>query len=64
MLELVKVDYEGQSISFSEDGWFNATAAAERFGKPVQHYLENAETQEYPTLLERVVDDDFTLESD
>ena len=51
MLELVRVDYQGQFLSFSEDGWFNATVAAERFGKRVQHYLDNAETNEYIQVL-------------
>jgi hypothetical protein len=47
MLELVKVDYEGQSISFSEDGWFNATQAADRFGKRPIDWLRLPETDRY-----------------
>ena len=38
-------------VNFTEDGWFNATAAADRFGKRVQHYLDNAETQDYINAL-------------
>lgn len=44
---LIDLNYEGLAVSFDEDGWFNATTAAEKFGKRVDHYLANAETQEY-----------------
>lgn len=47
MLDLVRMDYQDQVVSFTEDGWFNATQAAERFGKRVDNYLANAETKEY-----------------
>lgn len=30
---LVSMNYQGLTVSFNEDGWFNATAAAARFGK-------------------------------
>ncbi|HCB12141.1 MAG TPA: DNA-binding protein [Gammaproteobacteria bacterium] len=48
---LVALDYQGLTVSFNEDGWFNATAVADRFGKRVDHYLANAETQNYIAAL-------------
>ncbi|MFH0996411.1 MAG: KilA-N domain-containing protein [Pseudomonadota bacterium] len=48
---LIELNYGGKEISFNEDGWFNATDAADRFGKRVQHYLDNAETQDYINAL-------------
>lgn len=53
MLELVKIDYEGQSISFSEDGWFNATAAADRFGKTPHEWIRLPSTTEYLAAIAR-----------
>lgn len=57
MLELVKVDYQGQPLSFSEDGWFNATQAAERFGKRPVDWLRLDETQEYITVLRSLLNE-------
>jgi len=39
------------SVSFTEDGWINATELAARFGKRIDHYLANAETKEYISAL-------------
>lgn len=43
----VRLDYQGLTVSFSEDGWFNATTTAAHYGKRVDHYLANTDTQEY-----------------
>jgi hypothetical protein len=51
MFEIVKSDYDSHPMSFSADGWFNATDAAERFGKRVDHYLANSETKDYLAAL-------------
>jgi hypothetical protein len=48
---LITLNYDNKEINFSEDGWFNATAAAERFGKRVDHYLANSETKDYLAAL-------------
>ncbi|CDI02484.1 conserved hypothetical protein [Candidatus Competibacter denitrificans Run_A_D11] len=48
---LIQLDYQGMPVSFTEEGWFNATVAAERFGKRVDHYLANAETKDYIAAL-------------
>lgn len=47
MSKIVKVKFEGALMQFNSDGWFNATAAADRFGKRIDHWLSNAETKEY-----------------
>lgn len=52
-LKLVVSNYQGLDVSFSEDGWFNATAAAERFGKRPNDWLLLPSTQEYLAALER-----------
>lgn len=41
------VPYEGHIITYRDDGWFNATEAAAKFGKRVDHWLENKETKDY-----------------
>lgn len=50
-LSIVTRDYQGHSISYQEDGWFNATQAAAEFGKRVDHWIENKETTEYINAL-------------
>lgn len=46
-MKLVKANYQDTAMTFNEDGWFNATVAAERFGKRVDNWLRLGETQEY-----------------
>ena len=48
---LVELDYQGLSVSFNEDGWFNATAAAAHYGKQPNDWIEQAETAEYIAAL-------------
>jgi hypothetical protein len=49
--EIIVADYHGLSVSFTDDGWFNATAAADRFGKRVDNWLRLDETAEYMQAL-------------
>lgn len=44
---VVNADYNGISVSFTGDGWFNATQAAERFGKRPADWLRLPETEKY-----------------
>lgn len=46
-MQIVNLDYSGHAMSYQEDGWFNATAAAEKFGKRVDVWLKTQETQDY-----------------
>ena len=50
-LKLVSTDYLGTEITFNEDGWFNATKAAERYGKLPNEWLRLPSTQEYISAL-------------
>lgn len=44
---VIPFHYQGHAIRFTSDGWINATEVAKRFGKRVDHWLANAETQQY-----------------
>ncbi|PTV65588.1 KilA-N domain-containing protein [Pseudomonas putida] len=47
MNNVIPFTYQGQPVRFTADGWLHATKIAERFGKRVDHWLDNAETLEY-----------------
>lgn len=51
MQHIVHATFEGFEARFTDDGWFDATAAAKHFGKHVAHWLENAETRQYIAAL-------------
>lgn len=51
---IIPHDFQGQQVRFDADGWLHATAIAERFGKRLDHWLENAETLEYMRALDEV----------
>lgn len=44
---IIHCEYNGTPIDFYEDGWFNATKAAESYGKRVSNWTRLKETQEY-----------------
>ena len=48
---IITKTYQEHSIAYQEDGWFNATQAAAKFGKRVDHWLGTKETQEYIAAL-------------
>lgn len=50
-MKLVQRDYQGSAITYQDDGWFNATEAADRFGRRVDHWLANQETKDYIAAL-------------
>jgi hypothetical protein len=52
MNQIVHVDFQGHDITFQEDGWFNATAAAAQFDKRPNDWLALASTQEYLAALD------------
>ena len=47
MVKLIKADFDGQVMQFNDAGWFNATVAAERFGKRPVNWLELPSTGSY-----------------
>lgn len=51
---LVKLEYDGIEVRFSEDGWFNATNSASRFGKRVNDFISLPSTKEYLSVLEEI----------
>lgn len=55
MSNVIPFCYQGQPVSFNTDGWLHATKIAERFGKRLDHWLENAETLEYIRALDEVM---------
>ena len=46
-LEIVRAEYQGLEVSFTENGWFNATVVAEKYGKRPVDWIRLDETQEY-----------------
>lgn len=55
MSKIITADFDGKAMQFREDGWFNATVAAERFGKRVDHWLSNREAGQYITALSEML---------
>lgn len=47
MSAIINTEYQGLTVSFGEDGWFNATDAAKHFGKDVRKWLRLKSTEEY-----------------
>lgn len=48
---VITSQYQGLTVNFTDEGWFNATAAANHFGRRVDKYLGNDETREYVAVL-------------
>ncbi len=44
---VIATDYNGIALSFTGDGWFNATAAAKHFGKRLDNWLRSPATTDY-----------------
>lgn len=53
MTALVTAEYQGVAFSFQDDGWFNATSAAKRYGKEPAQWLRLPATLEYLEALTR-----------
>jgi len=49
--DLVPLNYQGTEISFTEDGWFNATNAADLYKKRPVDWLKLKETKDYISRL-------------
>lgn len=46
-MQIVNLDYSGHLMSYQDDGWFNATAAAAHFGKVPAEWLRLDSTKAY-----------------
>lgn len=55
MKGLITSQYDGQELSFNEQGWFNATQASKKFGKRPNDWLNLVETQDYIQALSDVM---------
>lgn len=53
MTNIIKQDFNGHSISFSTDGWVNATAVAASEGRRLDVWLKTVETKDYIAALAR-----------
>lgn len=53
MKGLITSQYDGQELSFSEQGWVNATQAASKFNKSVHEWVRLPDTQKYLDALIR-----------
>lgn len=51
MVKLIKADFDGHAMQFNDSGWFNATAAAEKFGKRPVNWLELSSTDSYMSAM-------------
>lgn len=49
----VALDYQGFAIAFQDDGWFNATQAASKWGKRPVDWLSLQSTKDYIEALKR-----------
>jgi hypothetical protein len=55
MQHIVHATFDGLQARFTDDGWFDATTAAKRFGKRLDHWLANAETKQYIAALAKAL---------
>ena len=49
MSKIIQADFNGQAMRFTADGWFNATGAAEKYGKRPIDWLNQDGVREYIT---------------
>ena len=52
-MQMIHADFQGQEMTFRQDGWFNATIAAARFSKEPVQWLRQRETVEYLLALSK-----------
>jgi hypothetical protein len=55
MVKLIKADFDGHVMQFNDAGWFNATAAAEKFGKLPANWLSLPSTDSYIDSMSRAL---------
>ena len=52
-MQLVTKDYQGHAIAYQDDGWFNATQAAAKWGKRPNDWLALQSTKDYIEAFKR-----------
>lgn len=55
MVKLIKADFGGHSMQFNDAGWFNATAAADKFGKRANDWISLPSTDSYVESMSRAL---------
>lgn len=55
MSKIIQIDFSGNLFDFRDDGWFNATLAADKFGKRPVDWLALDSTQEYIESLREIL---------
>src|SRR5882762_3882961 len=55
MDKLIVAEYQGNQISFTESGWFNATEVASKFNKRPTDWLALESTKEYISTLAEIL---------
>lgn len=55
MNNVIPLHYRGHPVRFNADGWLHASKIAERFGKRLDRWMENAGTLEYVQALDEVL---------
>lgn len=53
--QIIVSEYQGTQVSFNEEGWFNATIVADRFGKRPVDWLSQDGTKEYIDALASIL---------
>lgn len=61
MTKIIKAEFDGQAIQFNDAGFFNATAAADKFGKRAGDWLNLPSTNEYVARLNTRLSGDLIL---
>ena len=58
-MHVITRDYQGHAIVLQDDGWFNATQAADQMGRRVDHWLAKQETKDYIAALVEITNTPF-----
>lgn len=61
MVKIVKAEFDGSPMQFNDDGWFNATAAAERFNKDLSNWVRSVDAVSYIDALKSVENTDYIV---
>lgn len=61
MVKIIKAEFNGEMMQFNEIGWFNATAAADRFGKDLSNWVRSVDAVSYVDALKSVNNTDYVI---
>ena len=55
MNKIIVAEYDGAEVTFTDEGWFDATSVAKRYGKRPADWLKNADTKDYLKALAKAL---------